>query len=112
MFMQMIEDTNQETIKRIFRTNIEKRDTQSSASPRNINLSHDKMPINFAAPPSGQAEASADMARSRPPKVKPVESGKKYGRNDKVTISNGSETKILKYKKAESLIEQGWNIID
>ena len=41
-----------------------------------------------------------------------AEVGKKYGRNDKVTISNGSETKILKYKKAESLIEQGWNIIE
>ena len=112
MFMQMIEDTNQETIKRIFRTNIEKRDTQSSSSPRNINLSHDKMPINFASPPAGQAEASPNTGRSRTPKIKPIESGKKYGRNDKVTVSNGSETKILKYKKAESLIEQGWNIID
>jgi preprotein translocase subunit SecA len=31
----------------------------------------------------------------------------KVGRNDMVTITNGSETKEMKYKKAESLIESG-----
>ena len=34
--------------------------------------------------------------------------GKKLGRNDKVTITKGSESKILKYKKAEPLLEDGW----
>ena len=37
---------------------------------------------------------------------------KKYGRNDKIKISNGSETKIIKFKKAENLLNQGWNIIE
>ena len=36
--------------------------------------------------------------------------GKKLGRNEKVTISKGSETKVLKYKKAESLLENGWSL--
>jgi len=31
----------------------------------------------------------------------------KIGRNDKVTITNGSETKELKWKKAESLVKSG-----
>ena len=34
--------------------------------------------------------------------------GKKLGRNEKVTIEKGSESKTLKYKKAEPLLEDGW----
>lgn len=36
---------------------------------------------------------------------------KKIGRNDMVTVTNGTETKEMKYKKAEALIESGeWKI--
>jgi preprotein translocase subunit SecA len=35
---------------------------------------------------------------------------KKYGRNDKVTITNGKETKEMKYKKAEAFLAEGWHI--
>ena len=43
--------------------------------------------------------------------AKPVtKEGVQYGRNDEVTISKGSETQTLKYKKAEALIAQGWTI--
>ena len=35
----------------------------------------------------------------------------KIGRNEKVTISNGSETKVLKYKKAQPLLSDGWDIV-
>ena len=38
---------------------------------------------------------------------------KKIGRNEKVTITDGTETKILKYKKALPLIESGaWEMSD
>ena len=36
--------------------------------------------------------------------------GEKIGRNQKVTISKGSESKTLKYKKAEPLLEDGWSL--
>ncbi|OGJ60194.1 preprotein translocase subunit SecA [Candidatus Peribacteria bacterium RIFCSPHIGHO2_01_FULL_51_9] len=36
---------------------------------------------------------------------------KEYGRNDHVTITNGTETREMKYKKAESLLKQGWRIV-
>jgi len=36
--------------------------------------------------------------------------GKKIGRNEKVTITDGKETKVIKYKKALPLIESGWEI--
>ncbi len=38
---------------------------------------------------------------------------KGYGRNDRVTITNGKETQELKYKKAEPLLETGeWRIVE
>jgi len=36
-----------------------------------------------------------------------------YGRNDMVTITNGTDTKELKYKKAEALLQTGeWKIVE
>ena len=113
MFTQMMIDTNEETLKRIFRSNVvaDKKD-QDARSPKNINLSHDKMPIDFVQPPSNQSQSKNSGQRSRPSILKPVEVGKKYGRNDRVKISKGAETKELKYKKAEALIQQGWTIVE
>ena len=38
---------------------------------------------------------------------------KKIGRNERVTITNGSETKELKWKKAEALVNSGkWKMND
>ena len=35
-----------------------------------------------------------------------------YGRNELVTITNGTETKQLKFKKAEPLLASGWYVVD
>ena len=116
MFTEMMIDTNQETLKRIFRSNISAPDEgQIRRVPKNVNLSHDKMPIDFTTPPpqsSLQNVTQGGMPQSRPQAIKPIQSSKKYGRNDKVKISNGSETKFIKYKKAESLINEGWKIVE
>ena len=113
MFTQMMIDTNEETLKRIFRANIvAEKNQQDNRSPKNINLSHDKMPIDFVQPPSNQGQANSPGQRRRPPVAKPVEVGKKYGRNDKVKVSMGSEIKELKYKKAERLIKEGWTLVE
>ena len=40
----------------------------------------------------------------------PVDAGD-IGRNEKVTITNGTEKKELKFKKAEPLLRQGWRIV-
>ena len=44
------------------------------------------------------------------PLVRGVNAPKKIGRNEKVTITKGSESKVLKYKKAESLLEDEWTL--
>ena len=44
-------------------------------------------------------------------KLKPIVSNKSFGRNEIVMITNGKETKDLKYKKAKPLIDSGkWEI--
>ena len=37
---------------------------------------------------------------------------KKYGRNEKVTIQKDSESQVLKYKKAQLLLNEGWKIVN
>jgi preprotein translocase subunit SecA len=116
MFTEMMIDTNQETLKRIFRSNIATPDeSQVRQAPKNVNLSHDKMPIDFATPPpqsQSQNLSGGSFKQRRPQAIRPIQSDKKYGRNDKVKVSNGSATKIIKYKKAESLINEGWKIVE
>jgi len=44
--------------------------------------------------------------------LKPQAGGTRIGRNDKVEIIKGDETQVVKYKKAEPLIEnEGWKIV-
>ena len=43
--------------------------------------------------------------------VKPAAVSNKIGRNEKVTIEKGSDSKVLKYKKAQSLLEDGWTLV-
>ena len=38
--------------------------------------------------------------------------GKKIGRNDKVLIAKGTESKTIKYKKAEPLLDDGWTLVE
>jgi peptide deformylase len=38
--------------------------------------------------------------------------GKKIGRNDKVLIACGVESKVMKYKKAQPLLEDGWTLVE
>ena len=41
------------------------------------------------------------------PKTQPIRVEQKVGRNEKVKITNGSETKELKWKKAKPLVDSG-----
>ena len=47
-------------------------------------------------------------------KAEPLVRGKnapvKIGRNEKVTITKGTESKVLKYKKVQPLLEDGWTL--
>ena len=52
-----------------------------------------------------------DREFKQEPIVRGVNAPKKIGRNEKVTITDGKQTRILKYKKAEPLLKSGqWTI--
>ena len=56
-----------------------------------------------SSPSSAPAVVATETVKREEPKI---------GRNDFVKITNGTETKELKYKKAKPLIETGeWKII-
>lgn len=61
---------------------------------------------------SEAAQQSAGMTEESATKKRmPVEKSDEPGRNDMVTITNGTETKEVKFKKAEPLLESGeWRI--
>ena len=49
-----------------------------------------------------------DREFKQEPIVKGVNVPQKFGRNEKVTITKGKESKVLKYKKIQPLLEDGW----
>ena len=107
---------NKEILKNIFRTNLTKVDESKiiieNNIPKNIQLSHNKMSglnIPQTSNLKSKPKISQNKSASTSANVAPI---KKYGRNDKITISNGTETKIIKFKKAENLLNQGWNIVE
>ena len=65
-----------------------------------------------ARPGLGGGAGAPGMPPPPPQPTQPIRSEKKYGRNDIVTIRRGSEVQELKYKKAEPLLAQGWQIQD
>jgi len=107
LFEEMMFYINKEILKNIFRTNLTKVDESKiiveSNIPKNMQLSHNKISGLNLPNPKKQKPSSVSISN-------PI--NKKYGRNDKITISNGSETKTIKFKKAENLLNQGWSIIE
>lgn len=41
----------------------------------------------------------------------PIQNKKKYGRNEKVTIKKGTKEQVMKYKKVDKLLKEGWKIV-
>ena len=58
-----------------------------------------------------QDSSNSNVNRQAPQlKAQPVRTEKKIGRNELVTIKKGDAVKVLKFKKAQSLLMQGWEI--
>jgi preprotein translocase subunit SecA len=58
---------------------------------------------------AAQAAAGGGSKKSR--SSVPHTSTPTPGRNDLVTITNGTETQTVKYKKAETMLSSGWTIV-
>ena len=47
----------------------------------------------------------------REQQLQPVRNERKIGRNEKVTIQKDNETKVIKYKKIQPFLNQGWEMV-
>ena len=56
-------------------------------------------------------ESAGQTMESKTRKSAPVVKEEGFGRNDMVTVTNGTETRELKFKKAEDLLAEGWTIV-
>ena len=117
MFREMMHDTNRETIKKIFRTNLVRTGDSSigdsAQKPSNIKSStEDFTNLGFVNSPSSQPGKS-NSPRLPSQTRQPIVKDRKIGRNEKVTIKRGDETKIIKWKKAQELVNSGeWVLVD
>jgi preprotein translocase subunit SecA len=121
MFQEMMYDTNKETIKKVFRTNLVKTDESSistSASiPTNLKKSKENSPnLGFVSPPTESQRPQPGLQNfSQPPSNSartPIVNQRKIGSNEKVTIRKGDEVKEIKWKKAQDLVESGEWILE
>ena len=108
MFENMLDEINSETVRILFSLQIKNHENLNSLSPeqdvQDIKLQKDNSPsvINETANEPQPVEDIKTITRNEP----------KVGRNDIVKISNGKETKEIKFKKAQPLINTGdWKII-
>ena len=97
MFESMLSEIDSETVRILFSLQISTEEEINNLSPKKTS---DEIDIKTSS--SEITHSNSSIARSET----------KLGRNEQVKITNGIETKEIKYKKAKPLIESGeWRII-
>ena len=118
LFKNMLSRLNEDVVELLMKLDIpeqqevestNKEDKQSNYSGSSSGQSSSSQPPLPGR--QGYDEAIKNSMR-REEKQQPIVVEPKLGRNELVKISNGKETKELKYKKAKSMIESGlWRIV-
>ena len=88
---------------RLFQTMEETYREQSISALKNLGAA--------PAPSSAPQRIVAQAAQSISQQSGTAAINQEYGRNDKVTITDGTETLEMKYKKAEEYLKKGWRIV-
>ena len=109
MFQQMMADTSELTLQRLYRTQIQ----GMSASPempvtkdRNVQVQHDESTgMGFSGPSlKEQAAASSGIPNQ------PINVDEKIGRNEKIKLVSPSGEQVkVKYKKLQQYLNQGYS---
>ena len=108
MFQQMMSDTNSETVKRLYRTQIqgiESNPNKTTSNTSNIQVRHDDSSGMGLNAPSLQDQANANSNMQQTP----ITSDEKIGRNEKIKLVSPSGKQIeVKFKKLQHYINQGY----
>jgi len=108
MFQQMMADTSEETIQRLYRTQIQGMESAPEMpvnKARNVQTQHDETTgMGFSGPSIQEQAASSSGAPKQP-----VHVDQKIGRNDKVKLISPSGKQVeVKYKKLQQFLNQGY----
>ena len=107
MFEDMLDEINSETIRILFNIQIATKEEIEKIEKENLKNAEKNLELKKN---EGQSQVSQNPEKHH--KAEQVIASEKIGRNELVKITNGEETKEMKYKKAKSLIEtDGWRII-
>ena len=108
MFQQMMSDTNSETVKRLYRTQIqgiESNPNNTSSNTSNVQVRHDDSSGMGLNSPSliDQANTNSNTQQT------PIVSDEKVGRNEKIKLISPSGKQVeVKFKKLQHYINQGY----
>jgi len=109
MFESMLSEIDSETIRILFSLKVADDNDVNSISHENDNA---EIVLEKKEAGSNIGLAQQDVVDINNSPATIMRNEPKLGRNDLVKITNGTETKTIKYKKAKSLIEnEGWQII-
>ncbi|MFD2585748.1 preprotein translocase subunit SecA [Croceitalea marina] len=121
LFKSMIDKVNKEVISFLFKGELPSENTNQIQEARNVRRPKEKLQISKEEIPNSdelaaQNRAAGQSQGQRPQKTETiVRERPKIGRNERVTIKNvmSGESKVVKYKQAEPLIDKGeWVIIE
>ena len=109
MFQQMMADTSELTLQRLYRTQIQGMNTSPEipvSKDRNIQVQHDESTGMGFSGPSLQEQAAASSGMPK----QPVNVDEKIGRNEKIVLVSPSGKQIeVKYKKLQQYLNQGYS---
>ena len=109
MFQQMMADTTEETVQRLYRTQIQgmaEAPRLPESKAKNVQTQHDESTGMGFAGPSMQEQAAASSGIPK----QPVHVDGKVGRNDKIKLVSPSGKQIeVKYKKLQHYLNQGYS---
>ena len=108
MFQEMMANTSEATIQRLYRTQIQGMDSAPelpSNKTRNVQTLHDETTGMGFSGPSMQEQAAASSGVPN----QPINTDEKIGRNDKIRLISPSGNQIeVKYKKLQQYLNQGY----
>jgi preprotein translocase subunit SecA len=114
----MVDEMNSSILGFLFRAGLPQEDpNQAPMRQASAARSRPVEQLTTSGPGADDAQADASRGSGAPrtaaPKQAPAVSSKKYGRNDQVTIVNlmTGEQKQVKFKIAEPLLAQGWQLL-
>tara|TARA_B100000965_G_scaffold126419_1_gene105160 strand:+ start:459 stop:3164 length:2706 start_codon:yes stop_codon:yes gene_type:complete len=107
MFENMLDEINSETIRILFNIKIATKEEIEKIEKENLKNAEKNLELK-----KNEVESQVGQSSESYQKSEQVIAAEKIGRNELVKITNGSEIKEIKYKKAKPLIEaEGWKII-